>query len=277
MAVNPEIFLLDSEAVRRLQDDLYRTRRDIVELMPEVIANIMRSYVRVETRSDYYDWEKDVSEFVLGITQVDLEISHLQPRARCPLCRSGGFGPYEVGFLIPEGLRRHLHGSASARQCAVTRAAFALAQNYLAERFTQTDRDLAQHLETRRRTERVYDIGPKKANVLFDEGLSGTALRDDCDFRQADARLKELGFERKETGNVVSYRQLRNGFEIWADPRQTTRLDFTVCPPVIGRARRREVYFYMLDSWRNDIVATFGRQFEKAISKLPPPGSRHKS
>jgi len=275
-AVFSNLYERGNEEVRRLQDELYRARRDIVDLMPDDIARLMHGYHDCKTRHDHHAWEQSVVEAVIGATEPDLAASHWQPRARCPLCRGGSSGAYDVGFTIPEGLRRHLEGFGNVHQCSVTRAAFALAREALQESLAQSDQDAVTHTEQRRRTERVFDVGPRKSAMLLDEEMWGRVVRDEAALARADARLAELGFERTEEGNVVSYRLVRDGFEVWADPRQATRLDFTVCPPARSRGRLPEASFFILDNWRHEVAAKFGQRLTAAIETLSKPAGRQR-
>lgn len=263
-----------NETMRRLQDELYRARRDIVDLMPENIARLMQGYHQCKTRHDHHAWEQSVVEAVIGMATPDPEASRWQPRARCPLCRGGSSGPYDVGFTVPEGLRRHLEGFGNVHQCSGTRAAFALARDALQGDFTRADQDAIAKTEHRRCTERVFNIGPRKPAALLEEEMWGSAPRDEAAMSRADGRLAELGFERTEVGNVVSYRLVRDGFEVWADPRQASRLNFTVCPAARGRGRQREASFFILDSWRHGVPAKFEERFKAAIETLSKPVGR---
>lgn len=270
----PNLIEQENEAVRRLRDELYRARRDIVELMPENITRLMQGYYGCKTRHDHHDWEQCVVEAIIGMAVPDPEASHWQPRARCPLCRGGSSGPYDVGFTIPEGLRRHLVGFGNVHQCSVTRAAFAMARDALEDNFTRADQDAVSKTEQRRSTERVFNIGPRKPAVLLEEDMWGSAPRDEAAMARADGRLAELGFERTELGNVVSYRLVRDGFEVCADPRQATRLNFTVCPAARGRGRQPEASFFILDSWRHGVPAKFEERLKAAMETLSKPVGR---
>jgi len=156
----------------------------------------------------------------------------------------------------------------------VTRAAFALAREALKDSFARSDQDAVTHIERRRRTERVFDVGPRKPAMLLDEETWGHVARDEAALAHADARLAEFGFERTEKGNVVSYRLSRDGFEVWADPRQATRLNFTVCPPAHGRGRQPEASFFILDSWKHGVAAKFEQRLTAAIETLSKPAPR---
>ncbi len=158
----------EDERVRRLEGELYLARRDIVELMPDAIAGLMRDYHGCRTREDHYAWEKRGGEAAIDLAEPDPAASHWQPRARCPLCRGGSSGPYDISFTIPEGLRRHLEGFGNVRQCPRTRAAFSIAHDALEGDFVEADCDAAAQTEQRRRTERVYDVGPRKPGMLLD-------------------------------------------------------------------------------------------------------------
>ncbi len=104
--------------------------------------------------------------------------------------------------------------------------------------------------------------------MLLDEEMWGRTPRDDAAMASAEVRLIELGFTRAEEGQVLSFRLQRDGFEVWADPRAAKRLDFTVCPPIRGRARQPEANFFILDSWRHGVPAKFEERLTTAIETL---------
>lgn len=116
--------------VRRLRDELYLTRRAMIELMQDELKKLLRGGSYCETFDDLSNWEQDTAAKIVDFAlraQQPIELN-LDGRARvlCPLCNEGPLSPYDRGFL-PEGLRRHLTGTYNSHQCSVFKAANALA------------------------------------------------------------------------------------------------------------------------------------------------------
>src|SRR5688572_12706949 len=112
------------DEIRKLRSELYSARRTIVDLMPDKISQLLGDYYRCDTRIDLHRWHGEVIDAIVEMASplAGLRDSYFHaPRARayCPLCGDGSQGPYEEGFALPEGLRRHLAGWGNCRQCRV--------------------------------------------------------------------------------------------------------------------------------------------------------------
>ena len=121
------------QTIQRLQDELSKARRTIIEVMPEEVQNILTSYYSCTSREDGYRWEGETADSLVALAQPMTPESPFlsSPRAYCPLCGRGTTVPYASRFTLPEGLRRHLLGrSGSVRQCDVMEVATRLARDY---------------------------------------------------------------------------------------------------------------------------------------------------
>ena len=107
--------------IRGLEDELYLTRRTIIELMPPHIKEKLCNY---STFNNAEDWRSSVVAFVVGLAQPIRSFGD-EKRTWCPLC--GSRGSSSDGYKLPEGLEHHLRGNFSARRCPVMAAAFRLA------------------------------------------------------------------------------------------------------------------------------------------------------
>ena len=120
--------------VGSLRDELREAWLDLLEMVPDEAQNILTSYRTLKTREEMFAWLNSVAEQVIEKTQPKpaREMSGLDPnssRAFCPLCGGSSQGFFgELGFVHPEGLRRHLRGDHNARQCRVMKAAERLAR-----------------------------------------------------------------------------------------------------------------------------------------------------
>ena len=129
--------ILCQEEVRKLRSDLWMARRNLIELMPQPLEEMLTSYFSLKSREDVYRWWQDVVENVLTRAtpkswQEMKGASSISDRAYCPLC--GGSSQNingEMGFAYPEGLRRHLGGTFNARPCTVMEAAKQLARDHV--------------------------------------------------------------------------------------------------------------------------------------------------
>lgn len=129
------------EQIRKLKEDLFRTRRALVQMTGEDADRILSSYYSDMKRTeDEYEnsrrmanrWLESVVDDVLLLARPqDVDQSgHGPDRALCPLCHGSSQSPYATGFAIPEGLRRHLLGENNSNRCMVTEAALGLAEGY---------------------------------------------------------------------------------------------------------------------------------------------------
>jgi hypothetical protein len=93
--------------------------RDI--LRPEIVK-LLTSDDECRTISDVWEWRDRVVETVIDMAEPadDREMENSDgPRVCCPLC--GGSTQSDRRFALPVGLRMHLSGKTSARECSVLR------------------------------------------------------------------------------------------------------------------------------------------------------------
>lgn len=111
--------------IRRLRDDLYVTRRAIIQLMPDDRRALLDAAGHCDTFEDVHAWGRWAADALIGAAAAGADpLLYSGPlRAPCPLCGAEAQTPYERGFSLPEGLRRHLEGTHRSRQCSVFMAA----------------------------------------------------------------------------------------------------------------------------------------------------------
>jgi hypothetical protein len=258
--------------IEKLESELYQARRDIVDLMPYEISQLLTGYHSAKSESDYWGWERETIERIVSMAEADLRYS--QPRARCPLCKSGG-GFYDTGFTLPEGLSRHLTGWGNTHHCPVTDAAFRNARYSLRKDFEAWRRTEKEDEANRRKTERLFLIDPRKPPLLIDESVFGLS-HGLHEFRTADEipaaalRLRDLGFQFEVRGNVVAYKLMHENRLILADPRIAGRLEFHVFSDEKPTKKTKHESFYLLDSWKADIPSKFMVRLIQACRTFPP-------
>lgn len=127
------------DEVRKLRQELWLVRHNLVGLMPSKLEQLLSSYYALPEGEEPYNWQDALVEKLLehASPRPRLEmggVSSYSDRAICPLCGGSSDNPHgEEGFAYPEGLRRHLAGSYNARQCVVTKAAIELAWDHYRE------------------------------------------------------------------------------------------------------------------------------------------------
>lgn len=264
------------ERIRRLEADLWTARYSLVNLMPENIARLLLNYHRCETESHFYSWQREVVDSIIDLAHPEPKISYLQDRAYCPLCRGGTSGPYESGFTLPEGLRRHLTDYGNVSQCPVTEAAFNLARDRLQETFVRSRELEKARITARREGETLYRTGPSSEPKLLDEGIWGSTPRGQEQIVVAEHRLRDLGFEIEKDANVVSYVFTIGKYRVLADLRKSERIDFVVYDTERkGRAPwGNERTFYLLDNWKKDLTEKFSSRLNQAVRELEEAGSK---
>jgi hypothetical protein len=119
------------DRTRRLEDELDQTCRTVLHLMPENVRELLESYSACESRDETHRWDDTVAEQITAFAKVlPRQGPYSSDRAYCPLCGEGSQSPYESGFTLPEGLRRHLVGYGNTHLCRVMRAALCLARQH---------------------------------------------------------------------------------------------------------------------------------------------------
>lgn len=121
---------------RRLRDELYLARRNLINLMD--LQGLLSAYRSAHDFDQVDEWRRAAAATVLtaALVRPGEEMGDPRwPRALCPLCRQGAQGTRDVrGYAVPEGLRRHLLGELNSRQCPVFAAAEAIARDSVWER-----------------------------------------------------------------------------------------------------------------------------------------------
>lgn len=267
--VNPSEAVID-----RLQQELYFARSAVLELIPEEARRILTGYYSCESTAEGHAWGRQVVEEVLALAKpLESPSPYDSPRAFCPLCTSGTSLPYESGFTLPVGLRRHLTGWGSVRQCSVMQAAMGLARECWRSRFAARDEAEAAQKDAvkvqRKATETLYRLGPRDDPELLDERPRFFATpRDEVELAWAEERLEKLGFEFRIEGRVRSYTKQVGEYCVYADPRARGAIDFRVYKGTAGNARRRAYYrvFKIQDAWKHDLPAKFEARLAEALT-----------
>jgi hypothetical protein len=169
-----------------------------------------------------------------------------------------------------------LEGVGNTGECDVARALRHMAANALRIEFARVDQAAAALEAARRRDERTYLTDPRLPPRFSDEpgDFHLDTPRTAEQLAAAEERLRELGFAAEADGNVVAWKYRQEPSTVLADPRAAGRLRFRVYDETrIAAARRKGgrrlgswasafsvpllAEFYLLDSWRNDIVGKF--------------------
>ncbi len=262
-------YLSSDERIRRLEDDLYSTRRTIIDLMPEPIAKALASYYGCETRKESYTWENRTVDFI--ISQADIlkpeEGSYQSDRAYCPLCGQGSSSPYERGFSVPEGLRRHLEGWGNTHRCSVMDVALNLARDYWDRQFSEAEKQeqvaKGKQIADRRKSEFLYRIDPTSDPLLVDEGIGyGGVPRDEAHLEWAEQRVKSLGLTVSTEDRIKTYCEELNAHVVFADIRSNGRIDFRVYEKPLAKKKGRYLgpayrSFYILDNWKHNLTEKY--------------------
>ncbi len=270
------------EEIRRLRNDLYKARIAIIYLMPDDVQQLMMSYYVCESRRDAHAWLDRVTEEIMSRAKrlPPDQGSYLSDRAYCPLCKQGSSSPYESGFSLPEGLRRHLTGWGNVHQCTVVESAMNLARDHWNEKFSGAEQAAAieeqKRIVSRRKSESLYQTAPDLDPKLRDEGIGYVGRpRTANEMAWAETRLADLGFAAACDNNVKSYIWENGQCAVYADPREYGRIEFTVFKkplPKKSRVPRARSWalncFRLMDSWTNDIRGKFQSRLAGACSKM---------
>ncbi|AJX80459.1 hypothetical protein BG97_3216 [Burkholderia pseudomallei 7894] len=120
------------DKVRRLEDELYMARATIIGLArsPELVE-LLRDQYSCKTFDEVRDWAQHTADSIIeSASRTETPAGRNwdgRLRVLCPLCGDGPQSPYDDGFLLDEGLRRHLLGTYNSRQCSVFEAAHQIA------------------------------------------------------------------------------------------------------------------------------------------------------
>jgi len=118
---------------RALETDLDAAYRTILEMVPsEQLRDALKSYYPADPDVPGWAWREKLAQQVISAAVIlPSGGSATVDRAYCPFCGQGASSPSDVGYALPEGLRRHLLGwGANSKNCEVMRAATSLANNY---------------------------------------------------------------------------------------------------------------------------------------------------
>lgn len=121
--------------IKALERELDEAQQHIVDVLPpDELSPVLSKRWQVKTDEELdewlavaesavcdFAWERSVAEGHAGSTH-------------CPLCRQGrrSFMPGDFGYLLPDGLLRHLRGTHQSRRCFVMKAAESRARHWLA-------------------------------------------------------------------------------------------------------------------------------------------------
>jgi hypothetical protein len=120
------------DEIRRLESELYLARATIIGLvrLPE-LAELLRNQISCKTFEEVDDWEQRTADSIIEFAnQTETPAGRNwdgRLRVLCPLCGDEPQSPYDEGFLLDEGLRRHLLGTYNAQRCSVFKAAHEMA------------------------------------------------------------------------------------------------------------------------------------------------------
>ncbi len=220
------------QTIKRLQDELLTARYVILSLMPESLRNLLTSYYNCKSREDTYQWDNMVAEKLLEYVEIiPYHPENGRERAYCPLCGEGSDDPYEKGYALPEGLRRHVAGEGNTKKCPVVEQIRHLAMAYWDSKFAEKERlereESGKVLESRRANETLYIVSPHAKAKLIDEiGWSGDSHRDSAQLEWAESRLHELGVRKIVADRVVSYLYEDGELCIFANPIRQKSIEF---------------------------------------------------
>ena len=213
--------------IKKLEEEIYNARRTILNLTPEELRSLFKTYINCKSRKETSLWTNTIiNETVAYATRNKPEEFYDGLRATCPLCGEKADAAYSTGFKLPEGLARHLEGSHGAHECRVMTEVRKLSNEYWNIKFSeqeQLDKENKQRiLQQRRETETLYKSGPFSAPELIDEGYQFyfASPRTPEGLMWAENRLKELGFSKVIEGNVVSMVAENVSHVIYADYRK---------------------------------------------------------
>lgn len=275
-----------AEEIRRLKDELFMARQEILYLAPDEFHDLLRSYRFCETRAATYAWADRVADQIVerAVPLQGYMTEIFGTRALCPLCRGGTQSQYEQGYSLPVGLHRHLVGYGRVNECPVIDAARELARDAWKSMFAEAEAVAeAQALKTkqaRMEVEALYVVGLNAEPELYDHGYGHDARpQDDTQFSLswAERRLAALGFELKIEDRKHSYTKsvshALGEFIVFADPRHLGSIQFRVfeaesSPRKRKRARLHSNSFNIRDSYKNHLPEKVAAGVDLVIQAL---------
>lgn len=254
--------------IQKLREDLWMLRYRLLNLLPPDIHQILKSYRDCSTRKETYQWLDRVAEEIVGHAKPMNSPMSWGGRANCPLCGRGADSPYEEGFSLPEGLRRHLIGFGNVHQCLFTEVAAYLARDHWQKEFAVAERIEQQvmslELARRRQVELLYRTSPFDDDLLLDECIwFGERSRNDDELTWAESRLTSLGLRKHIEGNVCAWVDDRDDWVVYADIRIFGRIVFSVWKKPLPKHKPANAHKYnmkkfcLYDTWKHDLKAKY--------------------
>lgn len=119
--------------INDLIEELQISYTNILDLAPRPFQEKLISCTSFKTEEEHMSKRQELIDFVVDRIEICQEANDYQfsPRGYCPLCQRGADTAYDEGFIITEGLVRHLNGSHGARQCTIIKAVDKIAQYYI--------------------------------------------------------------------------------------------------------------------------------------------------
>ena len=218
--------------IKKLEGELHTARHTILNMLPDELHQLLTSYYECKSEEETIRWEYMVAEKLLEhVKIIPCDQWRSSDRAFCPLCGSGSQGPFDEGYAIPEGLRRHITGYGNVRRCSVFEQIHQLAEEYwdyqLAEQKRRENEKANILLKARKEKKNICLVGPDSMPVLIGgKSYSCTPLRNKEQLKWAEARLESLGFEKIIKDNEISYVYDDGEICIFANPLVQKRIDF---------------------------------------------------
>ncbi|MFC1779436.1 hypothetical protein ACFLZU_03765 [Thermodesulfobacteriota bacterium] len=265
----------------KLNEELSDARSEIISLMPEEIQSVLRSYHHCESKDERTEWFYHAVNKIIEMAKPlsEIEDSITDGRANCPLCGAEAHTPYSRGFSLPRGLDQHLKGKGHSYECSVMHAARELAKDYFYRKFRKQDEEEEVQkqldLDNRKKTETLYLTGPNHEPKLLETDRFSRVCRNNEELIWAEKRLKDLRFNISSHDNIKSYIKEDEQCIVFADLRDSGRINFAAYKkplPKPSRKKRRHYLphgnFYILDSWKYDIVDKYEKRYQDSIKHL---------
>jgi hypothetical protein len=243
--------------------------------MPFELQSLLYSYQKCTSRQETYGWTNRIATELLAYVKIiPFDERWGRERAYCPLCGSGSQGPYDEGYALPEGLRRHITGHGNTHECAVIEQIRHLAMDYWDDQFAEQERIERQEalavLKSRRESETLYAIKPNREPQLIDEIITvPERIRSEEDLMWAESRLLELGIEKTIHERIVSYIFTDRNLCIYANPLEQKEIRFYAYKDSVKhRSNARFHYFSLSDTIKKNIKEHFENNLSKAREML---------
>jgi hypothetical protein len=268
------------DKIQRLESELLRARRTIVDLLPNDIKAVAESYWHVKSRREAHEWQSSVTNAVIELSWSSAqERAYSGSRAYCPLCKRGSSSPFDEGFKLPDGLRKHLLGEGNAYQCDVMHAVFELARPKIRDAEAAEEIETAREAAERLASEQLFRTDPRSEPGLVDKNLGWCGVaRDDESMNWAIGRLMQLGFTISEENRVRAFTKDYGPVVVYADPREAGKIAFRMLRrEQVENTKSRKRWspdhesFQLQDAWKNDLLKKLDQRVEQAITRLVKP------